>query len=201
MNKKQLQESIMAGVKKAFRENKSLNEGFSAWSEQNIPKVDYKKVNDVIDYLSAAFGKLCDLKQILAVQLVFHDEKTASWKTIDKVDIAEIISTKKNGNDNRTFAEIIKKLLNNGLVNFKNNYCKADEDIFVNEIKGLYIKIIMSKQSHLYRYIVSTVDPGSNKIKNMPYITLVKADDNNIGLRFSMQTLLDECSTILDYFS
>lgn len=33
MNKKQLTESIMAGVKRAFRENKSLNEGFSAWKE------------------------------------------------------------------------------------------------------------------------------------------------------------------------
>jgi len=59
----------------------------------------------------------------------------------------------------------------------------------------------MSKQSHLYKYIISTIDPGSNKIKNMSYITLVKVDDNNVALRFSLQTLLDECPEILDYFS
>jgi len=67
MNKKQLQESIMAGVKKAFKENKSLNEGFSAWSEQNVPRVDYNKVNDAINSLSPLFGKLCDLKQLIGV--------------------------------------------------------------------------------------------------------------------------------------
>jgi len=33
MNKKQLTESIMAGVTRAFRENKALNEGFSTWKE------------------------------------------------------------------------------------------------------------------------------------------------------------------------
>ena len=41
MNKKQLTESIMVGVRRAFRENKSLNEGFSQWKEQNVPKIDY----------------------------------------------------------------------------------------------------------------------------------------------------------------
>ena len=38
MNKKQLQESIMAGVRKAFSNGKMLNEGFSAWKEENAPK-------------------------------------------------------------------------------------------------------------------------------------------------------------------
>lgn len=33
MNKKQLTESIMMGVRRAFRKNKSLNEGFSQWRE------------------------------------------------------------------------------------------------------------------------------------------------------------------------
>lgn len=190
MNKKQLQESIMAGVKKVFKENKSLNEGFSQWREQNVPRVDYKKVNDAINYLSAAFGKLCDLKQLLNIILVFHDEKSASWKSIDQLTIDDGLNT-----DN------IKKLLDSGIVNFKNNYCKGDEDTFVAAINNLYIKITMSKKSHLYKYIISTIDPGSNKIKNMPYITLVKADDNNIALRFSLQTLLDECPEILEYFS
>ena len=33
MNKKQLTESIMTGVRRAFRENRALNEGFSQWRE------------------------------------------------------------------------------------------------------------------------------------------------------------------------
>lgn len=191
MNRKQLTESIMAGVKLAFRENKSLNEGFSQWREQNVPRIDYKKVNTVIDYISAAFGKLSDLKQLLNVLLVFHDEKSASWVTINKLSADDGLNTNS-----------IKTLLNSGIVKFKNEYCKGDEDAFAVAIKEVYIKIVLNKQSHLYKYIVSTIDPGSNKIKNMPYITLVKAgDDDNIGLRFSIQTLLTECNEILEYFS
>lgn len=45
MNKKQLTESIMAGVKRAFRENKSLNEGFSQWREENAPKFPIEQLN------------------------------------------------------------------------------------------------------------------------------------------------------------
>ena len=40
MNKKQLQESIMAGVKRAFANNKALNEGFSQWKDENLAKFD-----------------------------------------------------------------------------------------------------------------------------------------------------------------
>ena len=48
MNKKQLRESIMAGVSRAFKDNKALNEGFSAWRDANVPKFN------VTDFLSAA---------------------------------------------------------------------------------------------------------------------------------------------------
>jgi hypothetical protein len=51
------------------------------------------------------------------------------------------------------------------------------------------------------KYIQSTLIPGSNKIKDMPYFTLVKGDDNHVGLRFSIKSILDNCNEIIEYFS
>lgn len=51
------------------------------------------------------------------------------------------------------------------------------------------------------RYIQSTLIPGSNKIKDMPYFTLVKVDDGYIGLRFSIKSIIDNCDEIIEYFS
>jgi len=56
-------------------------------------------------------------------------------------------------------------------------------------------------KSHLMKYISSTLVPGSNKIKDMPYFTLVKVDENKIGLRFSIKSLIDNGNEIIEYFS
>ena len=65
MNKKQLTESIMAGVRRAFRENKSLNEGFSQWKEQNVPKLDYEMLKSNILKISDILGNFLNAKYIL----------------------------------------------------------------------------------------------------------------------------------------
>ena len=72
MNKKQLTESIMAGVRRAFRENKSLNEGFSQWKEQNVPKLDYEMLKSNILKISDILGNFLNAKYILAVNVVYH---------------------------------------------------------------------------------------------------------------------------------
>ena len=51
------------------------------------------------------------------------------------------------------------------------------------------------------KYIQSTLIPGSNKIKDMSYFTLVKTVDNNVGLRFSIKSIIDNCDEIIEYFS
>jgi len=51
------------------------------------------------------------------------------------------------------------------------------------------------------RYIQSTLVPGSNKIKDMPYFVLVKGDDTHVGLRFSIKSLIDNGNEIIEYFS
>lgn len=185
MNKKQLQESIMAGVKRAFRTNKSLNEGFSAWKEQNVPRVNYELFNKCIENISLAFDKLFESNQIKILSIMYHDNASATWKLISQQN--------QFGKINNTINEAIKI--------FKNEYCKNDEDKFVNAINELYIKIFIPKNSHLMKYIQSTIDPGSNKIKNISYLSLVKGNDDTIALRFSLKTLMDNCAEILEYFS
>ena len=72
MNKKQLTESIMADVRRAFRENKSLNEGFSQWKEQNVPKLDYEMLKSNILKISDILGNFLNAKYIPTVNVVYH---------------------------------------------------------------------------------------------------------------------------------
>ena len=185
MNKKQLTESIMAGVRRAFRENKSLNEGFSQWKEQNVPKIDYDTLKTNINNLSTVLEQLMGSKQIDTINVVYHNEALASWATL-----IEIVSP-----------SIIVKSIYDAFKQLKSKYCENDEDKFVQAINNLYFKLYIPKTSHLMKYIQSTLVPGSNKIKDMSYFTLVKTDDNHIGLRFSIKSILDNCDEIIEYFS
>ena len=72
MNKKQLTESIMVGVRRAFRENKSLNEGFSQWKEQNVPKLDYEMLKSNILKISEILGNFLNDKYMSVVSVVYH---------------------------------------------------------------------------------------------------------------------------------
>ena len=185
MNKKQLTESIMAGVRRAFRENKSLNEGFSQWKEQNVPKIDYDTLKTNINNLSSVLEQLMGSKQIDVINVVYHNEASASWATLIEIIRSSVIV---NG-----VYDAFKQL--------KSKYCENDEDKFVQAINNLYFKLYIPQKSHLMRYIQSTLIPGSNKIKDMPYFTLVKVDDGYIGLRFSIKSILDNCDEIVEYFS
>ena len=91
MNKKQLTESIMAGVRRAFRENKSLNEGFSQWKEQNVPKIDYDTLKTNINNLSSVLEQLMGSKQIDAINIVYHNEASASWATLIEIVRSSVI--------------------------------------------------------------------------------------------------------------
>ena len=73
MNKKQLTESIMSGVKRAIRENKSLNEGFSSWKEQNIPKLDHEMLESNILKISEILAGFLNSKYIQVVSVVYHN--------------------------------------------------------------------------------------------------------------------------------
>lgn len=185
MNKKQLTESIMAGVRRAFRENKSLNEGFSQWKEQNVPKIDYDTLKTNINNLASVLEQLMGSKQIDAINIVYHNEASASWATLIEIVRSSVIV---NG-----VYDAFKQL--------KSKYCGNDEDKFVQAINNLYFKLYIPQKSHLMKYIQSTLIPGSNKIKDMPYFTLVKVDYEYIGLRFSIKSIIDNCDEIVEYFS
>ena len=83
----------------------------------------------------------------------------------------------------------------------KHQYCENDEEQLIKALDDTYIKMNIFIKSHLTKYISSTLVPGSNKIKDMPYFTLVKVDDNKIGLKFSIKSLIDNGNEIIEYFS
>ena len=144
MNKKQLTESIMVGVRRAFRENKSLNEGFSQWKEQNVPKIDYDTLKTNINNLASVLEQLMGSKQIDAINIVYHNEASASWATLIEIVRSSVIV---NG-----VYDAFKQL--------KSKYCGNDEDKFVQAINNLYFKLYIPQKSHLMKYIQSklTID-------------------------------------------
>ena len=115
MNRKQLTESIMAGVRRAFRENKSLNEGFSQWKKQNVPKIDYDTLKTNINNLSSVLEQLMGSKQIDVIDVVYHSESSASWQRL-----AEIIQS-----------SVIVRSIYDAFKRLKTQYCENDEDKFV----------------------------------------------------------------------
>lgn len=191
MNKKQLQESIMAGVTQALKENKVLNEGFFAWKEKNVPKINYDIFNQNVKDLAAIIQNLIKSKDVFGVSIVYHDNISASWK-----GLVQAISTEEDVN--------LVTIINDALKRFKESF-NADEEKVASSINDLYIKIYIPKESHLMKYIASTINPGSNKIQDKPYFSLLKGDGNNNILRFSLNTLIDDegrtGKAIIEYFS
>ena len=185
MNKKQLTESIMAGVRRAFRENKSLNEGFSAWKEQNVPKLDHEMLKSNILKISEILRNFLNSKYMPVVSVVYHSQSAAAWTTIKEL----------------TTPSEIGQGIYNSINIVKQQYCENDEEQLIKALDDTYIKMYILVKSHLMKYIQSTLVPGSNKIKDMPYFTLVKVDENNIGLRFSIKSLIDNGNEIIEYFS
>lgn len=185
MNKKQLTESIMAGVRRAFRENKSLNEGFSQWKEQNVPKLDYEMLKSNILKISDILGNFLNAKYMPYVSVVYHSQSAAAWTTLKEM----------------TDPSVIGHGIYDAINIIKHQYCENDEEQLIKALDDTYIKMYISLKSHLMRYIQSTLVPGSNKIKDMPYFTLVKVNDNQIGLRFSIKSLIDNGNEIIEYFS
>ena len=185
MNKKQLTESIMAGVSRAFRENKSLNEGFSSWKEQNVPKLDYEMLKSNILKISEILGNFLNAKYMPFVSVVYHSQSAAAWTTIKEFSTPSVVG----------------KGIYDAINIIKQQYCENDEEQLIKALDNTYIKMYISLKSHLMRYIQSTLVPGSNKIKDMPYFTLVKVNDNQIGLRFSIKSLIDNGNEIIEYFS
>ena len=185
MNKKQLTESIMAGVRRAFRENKSLNEGFSAWKEQNVPKLDHEMLKSNILKISEILRNFLNSKYMPVVSVVYHSQSAAAWTTIKEL----------------TTPSEIGQGIYNSINIVKQQYCENDEEQLIKALDDTYIKMYILVKSHLMKYISSTLVPGSNKIKDMPYFTLVKVDENKIGLRFSIKSLIDNGNEIIEYFS
>ena len=185
MNKKQLTESIMAGVRRAFMENKSLNEGFSSWKEQNVPKLDHEMLKSNILKISEILGNFLNYKYIPVVSVVYHSQSAAAWTTIKEL----------------TEPSTVDRGIYDSINIVKQQYCENDEEKLIKALDDTYIKMYISVKSHLMRYIQSTLVPGSNKIKDMPYFVLVKGDDTHVGLRFSIKSLIDNGNEIIEYFS
>ena len=185
MNKKQLTESIMVGVRRAFRENKSLNEGFSQWKEQNVPKLDYEMLKSNILKISEILGNFLNAKYMSVVSVVYHSQSAAAWTTIKEMSTPSVVG----------------KGIYDAINLVKHQYCENDEEQLIKALGDTYIKMNIFIKSHLTKYISSTLVPGSNKIKDMQYFTLVKVDDNKIGLKFSIKSLIDNGNEIIEYFS
>ena len=187
MNKKQLTESIMAGVKRAFRENKSLNEGFSQWREENAPKFPIEQLNGntqplinlCADYISK--GYIESIKFGVVVK-----EKYAEIATLDK------------GSVNQTS---LKSFMLDCEIDLKEK-CSKGEDQFNRVMFLTALKIHIPYETLFGKYVKSTINAGSNRINDYEDLINVTLANNAIVLVIKLQDLVnaDNANKIVEYF-
>ena len=184
MNKKQLTESIMAGVRRAFRENKSLNEGFSAWKEENRPKFDMQGFwkNDEI---------LMKLLLPLVVQkYVSQIDFGVKGKDGNFVTIAKIMH---DANNIKSACENIQNGVSRLIKHFESDQNKVDQSL----AKSLYYVYIV-ENSDLYEFINQNVDgmtyeDGSKRISGLDEI---KYDTNENKLEIPTSIIMNKESLV-----
>ena len=187
MNKKQLTESIMAGVKRAFRENKSLNEGFSQWREENAPKFPLEQLNGntqplvnlCANYISK--GYIESIRFGLVVNEKYTEIKALYKESIDQTNLKSFMADCEN---------TLKAK------------CPKGEDQFNRAMFLTVFKINIPYESLFGKYVKSTINGGSNRINDYEDLINVTLADKAIILVIKLQDLVnaDNANKIVEYF-
>lgn len=186
MNKKQLQESIIAGVRKAFSNNKTLNEGFSAWKEENAPKFNTQLFQQKGVRFFRIMQNLVKTKQINIANLSIFSKKENTYKTIMYVN-----SDNLGGNDmelSQKFEDILKTL--------SSAYSTPEQLMSIMKTGRFRLEVVNG--SYLEKYINATSD-GVNNIKNLPYVKIQKG--YKLELFIDVDDFLDHADEINEYFA
>jgi hypothetical protein len=177
MNKKQLTESIMAGVKRAFRENKSLNEGFSAWREENAPKFPIETFNKNIEPLINLLSKYVEKGYF--VNLSFGILINDGYKVL------------KSKNNSASLKPIGFVIDGEDILKAK---CEAGEDQFNRAMYLTKFRMVINKDTMFEKYVKTTINGGSNKIidyEDLIEVTNLNQDDQ-LMFTISSKDLLNE---------
>lgn len=192
MNKKQLQESIMAGVRKAFSTNKVLNEGFSTWSETNVRKFDMKGFSQNAANLCTYLFEYVKKNYITLVKFVKYTQgpgwEIVSFAPTDKVKSGEWT---------------VNTFINN-ITQKVNEKCESKSDKIAEFMDTAAISIDVVADSYLMKYIDSTLDPNG-KIKDSNAIVVNKsqklATENVVRVYISVPEFMSEADKVFEYFS
>ena len=187
MNKKQLQESIMAGVRKAFNANMALNEGFSAWREENEPKFPLQQLNGNTEPLINLFGNYIIQDYIESVQFGITVNET-----YQKIGIL----------DKKALEEGNVKAFMGTAENILKQKCTKGEDQFNRVMFLTQLKVYISYDSTFGKYVKSTINGGSNRVNEYEDLIIPILADDNIVLVIKIKDLtnVENVNKIIEYF-
>lgn len=194
MNKKQLQESIMSGVRKAFKENKSLNESFSTWKDENLAKFDMQTFWGNTKELFKVLLPLLKEKLITSVTFSVYapslEHKFNVLATVQQncLDVDAAVKEIANG-----YNTLVQSL---GEYNAVKVAEKMNKTIF-------YISV--DNKSYLWKYILSTLDAvningNKRRLKDLDYVQVL-IGANRSTLYIPTTAIMEHLSDLIEYFS
>ena len=188
MNKKQLTESIMVGVRRAFRENKSLNEGFSQWREENAPKFPIETFNKNIEPLISLLSKYVEKGYLFNISL-----------GIQTNDGFKILKSKNNSASLKPIGFVIDG------EDILKSKCNSSEDQFNRIMYLTKFRMVINKDTMFEKYVKTTINGGSNKIidyEDLIEVTKLNLDDR-LSFTISSKDLLNEdnVNKIIEYLN
>lgn len=187
MNKKQLRESIMSGVEKAFKTDKALNEGFSAWKEANVPKFNLTAFYESTRSFLTVVLNLLKCHQMSAVKFSIYNPDNNSYSTILEAD-------------DQTGPESAIMNIQGHIKGLKE---RLGEDGFVAAMGKTAFILAVPVKSHLWNYMESTIDVASNRINGLDCIRFKRptTDTTEVRLYISTKELIENVDLLVDYFS
>lgn len=192
MNKRKLYESIMRNIKRNFKYG-SLNEGFSAWRDEHMPKFDFDTFKSFYMQLISVLGPYInnrnDDAQIISINFLILDENTNKYKTLNSV---------KEFNDMND-AEVIT---NNLMEQIKQYAIKESQRIQIME--RAILTIDLQPDSMLAKYINAQADPSRiGSLKDINSIIYKQKINGIIKLIIKATDLVkdDENENIIKFFS
>lgn len=194
MNKKQLQESIMIGVRRAFKENKSLNESFSTWKDENLAKFDMQTF-------------WANIKGLFQVLLPLMKEKLISGITFSvyaptlehKFNVLATIQP------NCLDADAAVKEINNGYQTLVHSLGEYNAVKVAEKMNKTIFYIAVDNNSYLWKYILSTLDAvningNKRRLKDLDYVQVLIGTDVST-LYIPTTAIMEHLSDLIEYFS
>ena len=178
----------MKGVEKSLKNNKTLNEGFSAWRNDNAPVFPFDKFNEAVKPLVELLQKYMSSNYVSGVAFRLN-----TLTKIDGQDRQVDFSLSGSNNADNYVEDGIDEL---------RERCQKGEDQFNRLMFKTYIQFSINPDSVFGNYVLSTVNKGTNKISDLEDIVEYEQKDGPI-IKVPVSSIIneDKMQKLMDYLN